>query len=140
MLRLFIDGAKAEDVQQGQLGDCYFPAAMAAIAKRREEAETRNQAESLVNQTQKFLADNDDKVPADVKSKVEAAVDEAKKALDSNDTATIKSAIENLSSVSQELGQAIYAASAAESTPASSPDSSRSDVMPSSSNSPDIQA
>jgi molecular chaperone DnaK len=83
--------------------------------KRREEAETRNQAESLVNQTQKFLADNDDKVPADVKSKVEGAVEEAKKALDGNDTATIKTAIENLSSVSQELGQAIYAASAAES-------------------------
>ena len=83
--------------------------------KRREEAETRNQAESLVNQTQKFLADNDDKVPADVKSKVEGAVEEAKKALEGNDTATIKTAIENLSSVSQELGQAIYAASAAES-------------------------
>ncbi|GED99185.1 molecular chaperone DnaK [Gordonia crocea] len=83
--------------------------------KRREEAETRNQAESLVNQTQKFLAENDDKVPADVKSKVEGAIDEAKKALDGNDTATIKTAIENLSSVSQELGQAIYAASAAES-------------------------
>ncbi|GAB09737.1 chaperone protein DnaK [Gordonia araii NBRC 100433] len=83
--------------------------------KRREEAETRNQAESLVNQTQKFLAENDDKVPADVKSKVEGAIDEAKKALEGNDTATIKTAIENLSSVSQELGQAIYAAGAAES-------------------------
>ncbi|MFT4200755.1 molecular chaperone DnaK [Gordonia sp. (in: high G+C Gram-positive bacteria)] len=83
--------------------------------KRREEAETRNQAESLVNQTQKFLSENEDKVPADVKSKVEGAVDEAKKALDGNDTATIKTAIENLSSVSQELGQAIYAASSAES-------------------------
>ncbi|MFT3901230.1 MAG: molecular chaperone DnaK [Gordonia sp. (in: high G+C Gram-positive bacteria)] len=82
--------------------------------KRREEAETRNQAESLVNQTQKFLSDNEDKVPADVKSKVESAVDEAKKALDGNDTATIKTAIENLSGVSQEMGQAIYAATSAE--------------------------
>ena len=35
---LFIDGAKAEDVQQGQLGDCYFPAAMAAIAKHNPDA------------------------------------------------------------------------------------------------------
>ncbi|QKT08599.1 molecular chaperone DnaK [Gordonia sp. X0973] len=84
--------------------------------KRREEAETRNQAESLVNQTQKFLAENDDKVPADVKAKVEGAVEEAKKALEGTDTAAIKTAIENLSSVSQELGQAIYAASSAEST------------------------
>ncbi len=88
--------------------------------KRREEAETRNQAESLVNQTQKFLAENDDKVPADVKSKVEGAIEEAKKALEGNDTATIKTAIENLSSVSQELGQAIYAASSAESAGADS--------------------
>lgn len=35
---LFVDGAKAEDVQQGQLGDCYFPAAMAAIAKQNPDA------------------------------------------------------------------------------------------------------
>ncbi len=83
--------------------------------KRREEAETRNQAESLVHQTQKFLAENDDKVPAEVKAKVEGAVDGAKKALEGNDTAAIKTAIENLSSVSQELGQAIYAAGSAES-------------------------
>ena len=41
--------------------------------QRREEAETRNQAEALVYQTEKFLADNADKVPADVKTEVEAA-------------------------------------------------------------------
>ena len=63
--------------------------------KRREEAETRNQAESLVSQTQKFLADSDDKVPADVKSKVEGAVEEARRHSRGNDTATIKTAIEN---------------------------------------------
>ena len=65
--------------------------------KRREEAETRNQAESLVNQTQKFLADNDDKVPADVKSKVEGAVEEAEGTRGATTPATIKTAIENLS-------------------------------------------
>ena len=54
-------------------------------ASRREEAETRNQAESLVYQTEKFLADNADKVPADAKTEVEEALAELKKALEGND-------------------------------------------------------
>ncbi|QTI69106.1 molecular chaperone DnaK [Gordonia polyisoprenivorans] len=82
--------------------------------KRREEAETRNQAESLVNHTEKFLKDNEDKVPTDVKDKVNASIAEANEALKGNDIASIKSAIEKLSTESQEMGQAIYAASAAE--------------------------
>ncbi|MDH3008639.1 molecular chaperone DnaK [Gordonia alkanivorans] len=83
--------------------------------KRREEAETRNQAESLVHQTEKFLKDNEDKVPADVKDKVEAAINDAKEALKGTDSAAIKTAIEKLSEESQALGQAIYASAAAES-------------------------
>ncbi|MFC8313594.1 molecular chaperone DnaK [Gordonia sp. NPDC057258] len=83
--------------------------------KRREEAETRNQAESLVHQTEKFLKENEDKVPAELKEKVEAAVAGAQEALKGNDTAAIKSAIEKLSEESQALGQAIYANAAAES-------------------------
>ncbi|MDT0221058.1 molecular chaperone DnaK [Gordonia sp. JH63] len=82
--------------------------------KRREEAETRNQAESLVHQTEKFLKENEDKVPAELKEKVEAAVAGAQEALKGNDTAAIKSAIEKLSEESQALGQAIYANAAAE--------------------------
>ncbi|QRY62018.1 molecular chaperone DnaK [Gordonia sp. PDNC005] len=81
---------------------------------RREEAETRNQAESLVNQTEKFLKENEDKVPADVKSKVEAAISEANEALKGTDTAAIRSAIEKLSEESQAVGQAIYASAQAE--------------------------
>ncbi|UPG67876.1 molecular chaperone DnaK [Gordonia hongkongensis] len=83
--------------------------------KRREEAETRNQAESLVHQTEKFLKENEDKVPAELKEKVEAAVAGAQEALKGNDTVAIKSAIEKLSEESQALGQAIYASAAAES-------------------------
>ncbi|MBD0860278.1 molecular chaperone DnaK [Gordonia sp. zg691] len=83
--------------------------------KRREEAETRNQAESLVHQTEKFLKENEDKVPAELKDKVTAAVAGAQEALKGNDTAAIKSAIEKLSEESQALGQAIYANAAAES-------------------------
>ncbi|NMO02693.1 molecular chaperone DnaK [Gordonia sp. TBRC 11910] len=82
--------------------------------KRREEAETRNQAESLVHQTEKFLKENEDKVSAEVKGKVEAAVAEANDALKGGDTTAIKNAIEKLSTESQALGQEIYAAAQAE--------------------------
>ena len=89
--------------------------------KRREEAETRNQAESLVNQTEKFLKENEDKVPADVKEKVEAAISGAQEALKGNDSTAIKNAIEKLSEESQALGQAIYANAAAESPSGDAP-------------------
>ncbi|WP_430334141.1 molecular chaperone DnaK [Rhodococcus sp. ACT016] len=81
---------------------------------RREEAEVRNQADSLVHQTEKFIKDNEDKVPADVKDKVEAAVTEVKTALAGTDLAAVKSAVEKLSTESQALGQAIYDAQAAD--------------------------
>ncbi|GHF56143.1 molecular chaperone DnaK [Amycolatopsis bartoniae] len=77
--------------------------------KRREEAETRNQAETLVYQTEKFVKDNDDKLPEDIKGKVKTAIDEANEALKGTDTAKIKEAIEKLNTASQELGTALYA-------------------------------
>ena len=76
---------------------------------RREEAETRNQAETLVYQTEKFVKDNDDKLPTELKGKVKTAIDEANEALKGTDTAKIKEAIEKLNSASQELGTALYA-------------------------------
>ncbi|MFF0493789.1 molecular chaperone DnaK [Nocardia sp. NPDC004068] len=82
--------------------------------KRREEAETRNQAETLVHQTEKFISENEDKVPADIKGKVEAAISDANEALKGTDIAAIKSAVEKLATESQALGQAIYESSAAE--------------------------
>ncbi|HKS45620.1 MAG TPA: molecular chaperone DnaK [Amycolatopsis sp.] len=77
--------------------------------KRREEAETRNQAETLVYQTEKFVKDNEDKLPEELKGKVKTAIDEANEALKGTDTAKIKEAIEKLNSASQELGTALYA-------------------------------
>jgi molecular chaperone DnaK len=77
--------------------------------RRREEAETRNQAETLVYQTEKFLKDNEDKVPADAKEKVNAAILEANEALKGEDTAKIKAAVEKLSQESQAMGAAMYA-------------------------------
>jgi molecular chaperone DnaK len=78
--------------------------------KRREAAETRNQAETLVYSTEKFLSDNGDKVPEDVKSEVTAATGDLKKALEADDLDAIKRSTETLATVSQKMGQAMYAA------------------------------
>jgi len=76
--------------------------------KRREEAEIRNQADTLVYSTEKFLGENEDKVPDDIKSEVREALAEVKKALESNDTDSIRSATEHAAQVSQKMGTAIY--------------------------------
>jgi molecular chaperone DnaK len=80
--------------------------------KRRESAEARNQADGLVYSTEKFLADNGDKVPADVRDEVTAAVAEVKSALEADDVDAITRTAEALATVSQKMGQAIYAANA----------------------------
>ncbi|TDD67303.1 molecular chaperone DnaK [Jiangella aurantiaca] len=84
--------------------------------KRREAAENRNQAESLVYQTEKFLADNTEKVGTlsqEVRDDVDTALADAKKALEGNDDAAIKSATERLQTAFQALGAAIYASAQA---------------------------
>jgi molecular chaperone DnaK len=81
--------------------------------KRRDDVETRNQAESLVYQTEKFLADNADKfesgAAADAKANVTGPLTDLKKALEGEDVAVIKSATETLAQASQSLGAALYA-------------------------------
>jgi molecular chaperone DnaK len=77
--------------------------------KRRESVEIRNQADGLVYSTEKFITDNTDKLPDDVKSEVTAAVAEVKTALEADDIDAIKRTSENLATVSQKMGQAIYA-------------------------------
>ncbi|GGV01709.1 chaperone protein DnaK [Kitasatospora herbaricolor] len=77
--------------------------------KRRESVETRNQAEQLVYSTEKFIADNTDKLPADVKTEVEAAITELKEALKGEDIAAIREATEKVSTTAQKLGTALYA-------------------------------
>ncbi len=76
---------------------------------RREEAETRNQGDTLAYTTEKFLAENGDKVPDDIKSEVEAAVKELKESLKGSDIEAIKTASEKTAQVSQKMGTAIYA-------------------------------
>jgi molecular chaperone DnaK len=78
--------------------------------KRREAVENRNQAESLVYQTEKFLSENEDKIPDDVKTEVKDGVEELKKALEGTDDAAIKASSEKLAQASQKMGAAMYAA------------------------------
>ena len=77
--------------------------------KRREEAETRNLAESLQYQTEKFLAENGEKIPADKKEELGEALTELRSALGGSDIAAIKAAQEKVAQVSQEVGGALYA-------------------------------
>jgi len=77
--------------------------------KRREEAEARNSAEQLVYSTEKFVADNSDKLPEDGKAKVTEAVADLKKALEGTDVDEVKAKHEALAKASQELGSALYA-------------------------------
>ncbi len=81
--------------------------------KRREEQEVRNSAESMSYQTRKFLADNEDKVSEDTKTKVTEAADAVDEALKGDDIEAVKDAVEKLSAESQEMGKAIYEAEAA---------------------------
>lgn len=94
--------------------------------RRRESAETRNQGEQLVYQTEKFIADNKDKLPDDVRSEVETAIADLKEKLknestDGDNTAAIREATEKVAATSQKLGQALYANTQAEGAGAAGP-------------------
>ena len=82
--------------------------------KRREAVETRNQAEALVHTTEKFLAENGDKVGDDVKGEVQADVDALKSALEGDDNDAVQAAVTKLGESSSKMGEAMYAAAAAE--------------------------
>jgi molecular chaperone DnaK len=81
--------------------------------KRREEAEIRNSAEAQQFATEKFLAENGDKLPADKKGELDSALEELKKSLEGADFEAIKSAQEKVSSIAAEAGGAMYAAAQA---------------------------
>src|SRR6476469_9521818 len=87
-----------------------------ADAKRRESVEVRNQADSLVYSTEKFLSENDEKLPEDVKIEVRADVDELKKLLEDPeaDNAALTAAISKVGESSQKMGAAMYAAAEAD--------------------------
>jgi molecular chaperone DnaK len=85
---------------------------------RREAAEIRNTAEQLAYSTDALIRDNEDKLPDDVKTEVQADVDALKTALAGDDETAVKAAFDTLSNSQQKLGQAIYQSSAEESADA----------------------
>ncbi|MBY0443212.1 MAG: Hsp70 family protein, partial [Mycobacteriaceae bacterium] len=105
--------------------------------KRREEADVRNQAETLVYQTEKFIKEQREAkesgggaaIPEETLSKVDTAITAAKTALAGTDIAAIKSAMEKLGQESQALGQAIYEATQAAQPAGGAGDGGASDVV-----------
>ncbi|WP_030372013.1 molecular chaperone DnaK [Streptomyces rimosus] len=84
--------------------------------RRREAAETRNQAEQLVYQTEKLIADNTDKIPADARSETETALATLKERLkdEKADTASVRQAMDRAAQAAQKIGTALYERSRAE--------------------------
>ncbi len=100
--------------------------------QRREEAEVRNNAEALVYQTEKFLADNADKVPTEAKENVAGPLEELKKAIDENDGPGMRAATDKVAAASQALGAAMYSeaqASGSEEGAETAADMSEEDVV-----------
>ncbi|MGP1281741.1 MAG: molecular chaperone DnaK, partial [Parasphingopyxis sp.] len=82
--------------------------------KRREAAETKNQAESLVHTTEQQLAEHGDKIDADLKSDIESKIAETKTAIEADDSAAMKAKSEELAQAAMQMGQKIYEAQQAE--------------------------
>lgn len=80
--------------------------------KRREAVEVRNQAESLVHSTEKFLAENGETIGEDVKAEVQADIDAVNEALKGDDNDAITEAVTKLGTTSSKMGEAMYAAAA----------------------------
>ena len=96
--------------------------------RQKEEVEVRNQTDSLCYSTEQTIADLGDKVSADVKGEAEAAISEAKKALEGTDVDAIKAAGDKLQEVAYKLAQIVYA-DAQQETGGSAAASSDDDVV-----------
>ena len=95
--------------------------------KRREEAEVRNNADTLVYQTEKVLREQGDKLPADERAAVEGPLGDLKAALGGSDIEAIKSATDTLMAASQSFSQKLYEAAARDSNAAGTSASGQSD-------------
>ncbi|MBA4147951.1 MAG: molecular chaperone DnaK [Verrucomicrobia bacterium] len=89
--------------------------------QRREEIETRNEADNTVYRTEKLLKDSGDKISADGKAKIEGPLNEVKEALKGSDSAAIKSASEKLNAAWQEVSTELYKAAAEQAQAAGQP-------------------
>ncbi len=98
--------------------------------KRREAAEAKNNAESLIHTTERQLAENGDKVDASLKGEIETAIADAKAAVEGGDPEAMKEKAASLAQVAMKLGQAIYEKQAqAEASPAGETETPKEDVV-----------
>ena len=97
--------------------------------KQKDEIEIRNQADSLCYSTEQTLKDLGDKVPADMKSEVETAVSDAKKALDGNDIEAVKAASDKLQEVGHKLAEIVYTDTQAQTAEGAQPTGDTDDVV-----------
>ncbi|MBU6148069.1 MAG: molecular chaperone DnaK [Actinomycetales bacterium] len=98
--------------------------------QRREQAELRNNADSLVHQTEKFLSDNAEQINEDARSNVEQPLAELRTALERDDAAAITTAMEKVAAASQALGAAMYAQrQPAADEPSAGPTASDEDIV-----------
>ena len=94
--------------------------------RKREEIDTRNRLDTLAYQVEKESKEWSDKIPAEVKARLDAAVERARKAHRGDDMTEIKAALEELTAAFQAAGQAVYAAQAAPAPEAAAPDAEAS--------------
>jgi molecular chaperone DnaK len=92
-----------------------------ADKKRRESVEARNQLDALVHSTEKTIRENGDKVPADERIAAEAAISEARTAMEGGDVDAINAAAEKLGQASMKIGEAMYKAEQASPQPEAGP-------------------
>ena len=98
--------------------------------RKRTEAETRNQADTLCYTTEKLLSDQGDKVPADLKQEVEGKVAALKTSVQNNDAGGMQAGINELNEALQRLGQAVYTEPGAETQGETSPDPGNGEDQP----------
>ena len=97
--------------------------------KRREEVEVKNQGEGLVYQTERFLAENGDKVPAEVRGEVEEKLGALRAVVGGTDIAAIRTAVDDLAQASSAMGSAMYAQQNAAGGGSGAADSGPEDVV-----------
>jgi len=100
-------GLKKEEIEKMQQDAA---AHAAEDLRKKEEAEVRNAADSLVYTAEKLLRDNKDKIPADLNSEVEGKIAALRSAIQANDTTNMKSATQTLNETLQKVGQTVYQA------------------------------
>ena len=97
--------------------------------RRREAAETRNQADQLVHQTDRTLKEQGEKLDATLTAEIEGAVATLKEALNGDDVEAIRAGIAGVTALSQRLAEAVYAASASESTGGDEDDAEDAEIV-----------